>query len=60
MTNENNSASGSICASGGSVASGSIIVSGSSLLHISGVTGEYVRLDTEPYQITLYREKKEE
>lgn len=56
MVENNTSTSGAICASGSNIASGSICVSGNSILHISGASGEYVRVDSEPYQISLYRE----
>ena len=52
----NNYSSGAIYESGSKIASDSIVVSGNSIFHISGATGEYLRVDSEPYEITLYRE----
>ena len=49
--------SGSICASGSKIVSGSVVVTGNSLLYISGSTGVYSRIDTQPYTITLFQEK---
>ncbi len=51
-----NTISGAICFEG-NVVSETIVVSGNTHLHVSGVTGNYARLDSEPYKITLHRVK---
>jgi len=57
MTKENKPTSGALCVGGSNMASSAITVSGNSVLHVFGANGEYLRHDSEPYTITLYREK---
>jgi len=59
MQEENNTVSGAICLGGSKLISGTISVSGASLLHILGETGEYIRFDNKPYQITLHRRQNQ-